>query len=98
MSQIVIVAKAIIKEEFTNEVYPLLKSLHKSTHKNDFGCIQYDLHKDLENPNSFTFIETWASAELLDAHMQKEHFLSFVKSVESKLENLEISKLEKKEL
>lgn len=98
MSQIVIVAKATIKEEFTNEVYPLLESLHKSTHENDFGCIQYDLHKDLENPNSFTFIETWESAELLDAHMQKEHFLSFVQSAGSKLENLEISKLEKQEL
>lgn len=98
MSQIVIVAKVTIKEEFTQEVYPLLESLHKSTHANDFGCIQYDLHKDLENPNSFTFVETWENADLLDAHMQKEHFLSFVKSVEDKLENLEISKLEKKEL
>jgi len=98
LSQIVIVAKVTIKEEFTNEVYPLLESLHKSTHANDFGCIQYDLHKDLENPNSFTFVETWENTDLLDAHMQKEHFLSFVKSVEDKLENLEISKLEKKEL
>lgn len=95
MSQIVIVAKVTIKEEFTNELYPLLKSLHKSTHSHDFGCIQYDLHKDLENENSFTFIETWENAELLDAHMKKEHFLSFVKSVENKLVSLEISKLEK---
>lgn len=98
MAQIVIVAKVTIKEEFIQEVYPLLESLHKSTHANDFGCIQYDLHKDLENPNSFTFVETWENTELLDAHMQKEHFLSFVKNVENKLENLEISKLEKKEL
>ena len=98
MAQIVIIAKATIKKEFTNEIYILLESLHKSTHENDSGCVQYDLHKDLENENSFTFIETWESPELLDAHMQKEHFLSFVKSVENKLENLEISKLEKKEL
>jgi len=98
LAQIVIVAKVTIKEEFIQEVYPLLESLHKSTHANDFGCIQYDLHKDLENPNSFTFVETWENTELLDAHMQKEHFLSFVKNVENKLENLEISKLEKKEL
>ena len=98
MSQIVIVAKVTIKEEFTQEVYPLLETLHKQTHANDFGCRQYDLHKDLENPNSFTFIETWENMELLDTHMQKEHFLSFVKKVENKLENLEISKLEKKAL
>lgn len=95
MAQIVIVAKVTIKKEFTNEVYPLLESLHKSTNENDFGCIQYDLHKDLEDENSFTFIETWENAELLEAHMQKEHFISFVKKVEGKLENLEINKLEK---
>jgi len=95
LAQIVIVAKVTIKKEFTNEVYPLLESLHKSTNENDFGCIQYDLHKDLEDENSFTFIETWENAELLEAHMQKEHFISFVKKVEGKLENLEINKLEK---
>lgn len=98
MSKVVIVAKVKIKEEFVSEIYPLLESLHKSTHENDFGCIQYDLHKDLEDKNSFTFIETWENAEVLDAHMQKEHFISFVKSVENKLENLEINKLEKQEI
>ena len=98
MAQIVIVAKVTIKEEFTSEIYPLLVDLHKSTHLNDFGCIQYDLHKDLENENCFTFIETWENSKLLDDHMQKEHFLFFVKSVENKLEKLEISKLEKQEL
>ena len=95
MAQIVIIAKATIKKEFTNEIYILLESLHKSTHENDSGCVQYDLHKDLENENSFTFIETWESPELLDAHMKKEHFISFVQGVEDKLDNLEISKLEK---
>lgn len=95
MSKIVVVAKFKIKEEFTEEIYPLLVNLHKNTHEKDAGCIQYDLHKDLESKDSFTFIETWENAELLAAHMQTEHFLSFVQSVESKLESLEISRLEK---
>lgn len=98
MSKIVIVAKIKVKEDFVEEVYSFLVDLHKSTHKNDFGCIQYDLHKDLEDKSSFTFIETWENTEVLDAHMQKEHFLSFVKNVEDKLESLEISKLEKQEI
>ena len=51
--------------------------------------------KNLEESNSFTFIETWENQELLDKHMTKEHFLTFVKKVEDKLENLEIKKLEK---
>lgn len=95
MSKITIVAKITIKEEFTNEVYPLLVNLHTSTLENDDGFIQYDLHKDLDNKNSFTFIETWENNEFLDIHMKKEHFQVFVKNTENKLENLEITKLEK---
>lgn len=98
MSQIVIVAKITVKEEFTNEVYSYLKELYKNTHQKDKGCIQYELHKNLENPNSFTFIETWENSDFLDTHMQKEHFVSFVSKVENKLETLEINKLEKEDI
>lgn len=98
MKNIVIVAKIKIKEEFVDTLYQELVELHKATHKNDEGCIQYELHKDLEDKNSFTFVETWQNAQLLDAHMQKEHFLTFVKNAEDKLDALEISKLEKIEL
>lgn len=98
MKKIVIIAKIKIKEEFVEELYTELLKLHKQTHKNDEGCIYYELHKDLEDKTSFTFVETWENAELLDAHMQKEHFLSFVKKSEDKLDNLEINKLEKIEL
>ena len=95
MKNIIIVANIKIKEEFKDEVYAELVKLHSSTHKYDDGCIQYDLHKNLEESNSFTFIETWENQELLDKHITKEHFLTFVKKVEDKLENLEIKKLEK---
>lgn len=95
MSNVVIVAKVKIKKEFKEEVYTNLVELHKSTHTLDIGCLQYDLHKDLDDENSFVFIETWENQDLLDAHMSTEHFLTFVKKVEDKLENLDITKLEK---
>lgn len=92
---IIVVAKLKIKEQFLDEVYEELVKLHKSTHKFDEGCLQYDLHQDFEDKSKFTFIETWENAELLSAHEKKEHFLSFVKSVEGKLEDLQIDKLER---
>ena len=95
MSKVVIVAKIKIKEEFKDEILDELKELHKSTHAFDSGCLQYDLHKDLEDSNSFTFIETWETAKLLEAHMSTAHFASFAKTIENKLDALEISKLEK---
>ena len=95
MSNVVIVAKIKVKEKFKEEIYKSLVELHKSTHTLDKGCLQYDLHKDLDDANSFVFIETWENQELLDSHMSTEHFLAFVKKVENKVESLEISKLEK---
>lgn len=95
MSKIVIVAKIKIKEQFKDEVYAELLVLHKSTNELDEGCIQYDLHKDLADENSFTFVETWQSAELLAEHEKKEHFKTFVSKVENKIDGLTINKLEK---
>ena len=95
MKNIVIVAKIEVKEEFRNEVYNELLKLHESTHKNDEGCIQYDLHKDLGDENSFTFVETWQNAEFLSAHEKKEHFITFVSKIENKIDGLTINKLEK---
>lgn len=95
MKNIVIVANIKVKEEFTDEVYSELVKLYEATHKYDEGCIQYELHKDLSDKNSFTFVETWENSEFLALHEQKEHFKTFVVKIENKIENLSISKLEK---
>ncbi|RXJ90840.1 antibiotic biosynthesis monooxygenase [Arcobacter sp. CECT 8983] len=97
MKEVVIVATIKVKDGFKDEVYSELLKLHEATHKHDEGCLQYDLHKNLDDENSFTFIETWENTKLLDKHMEKEHFLQFVKFVDGKLENMDIKRLEKEE-
>lgn len=93
MSQVVIVAKVKIKEESYLEVYEELLKVYKYTHANDEGCIQYDLHNDADDKYSFVFVETWENQEALDAHMQTEHFLDFVRKSAEKLEVLEVKRL-----
>ncbi len=39
----------------------------------DRGFIQYDLHRDVNDPRTFTFIERWESREALDEHMLTPH-------------------------
>lgn len=95
MKNIVIVANIKVKEKFKDEVYSELVKLYEATHKYDEGCIQYELHKDLSDKNSFTFIETWENPAFLALHEEKEHFKTFVAKIENKIENLTISKLEK---
>lgn len=53
----------------------LLLSLVEPTRKEQ-GCIQYDLHRDLEDPAQFLFYEIWASRESWDAHMVTPHLES----------------------
>ncbi|AXX92296.1 antibiotic biosynthesis monooxygenase [Malaciobacter molluscorum LMG 25693] len=95
MNNIIVVAKIKVKKEYNQEIYKVLETLHEQTHKNDDGCIQYDLHKNLEEENSYTFIETWENEDFLNKHSNKEHFKSFVSSIENKVEHLDIQKLEK---
>lgn len=37
------------------------------------GCLNYDLHRDLEVPGRFLFHENWATRGHWDAHMQTPH-------------------------
>ena len=98
MKNIVIVATIKVKEAFKEEVYNELLKLHKATHEFDEGCIQYDLHKDLSDDFSFTFVETWESQDFLSLHEEKEHFKTFVSKIENKIEGLTLNKLEKLEI
>ncbi|RXK00513.1 antibiotic biosynthesis monooxygenase [Arcobacter sp. CECT 8986] len=95
MNNITVVANIKIKEEYKDEIYKVLETLHEQTHKNDAGCIQYDFHKNLEEENSYTFIETWENEEFLKEHSNKEHFKLFVSSIEDKIEYINVKKLEK---
>ena len=95
MENVVIVATIKIKEEFVSEVYKELLTLHRLTHEKDAGCLQYDLHQDSKDKNTYVFIETWESQDFLDQHEKKDHFVSFVSKVEKKIEGLDISKLKK---
>jgi quinol monooxygenase YgiN len=95
MKNIVVVAKVKVKEEYKDEVYTELLKLHKSTKKNSEGVLQYDLHKSLEEDNTFVFIEKWENSEFLDEHMAKQHFKDAVVNLDGKVESIEINKLEK---
>ncbi|WP_395606902.1 putative quinol monooxygenase [Pseudomonas sp. B22129] len=39
------------------------------------GCLQYDLHPVVGNPDSFVLIEKWASKDSLDAHHKAAHMV-----------------------
>ena len=95
MKQVVVVATLSLKDGQNESVLEALKALHKATHQEDKGCLQYDLHKENEKENTYVFVETWENEALLSEHMEKAHFKAFQASLAGKVESMTIEKLEK---
>jgi len=94
-SNMTLVVKMTIAKPFLAEVTQELVKLQNSTLALDKGCIQYDLHKVVNEENSFTLIEKWQDTNSLENHKQKEHFQSFIQKTNGKIKNFEATILNK---
>jgi quinol monooxygenase YgiN len=74
MSKIGVVARVVAKpgkedmalEELQRMVAPTLQ---------EPGCIKYVLHRNINNPNDFWFVEEWETLEHLTKHKETPHYL-----------------------
>ncbi len=57
------------------------------------GCIQYALHQDMEDENTFVFYEIWQSAAHLEKHSQSAHMQEFKERSEGMIASGVIHKL-----
>ncbi|MEP4077011.1 putative quinol monooxygenase [Haloferula sp.] len=87
-----IVAIIIAKEESRDLVHAELIKLIEPTLKEQ-GCIQYTLHQDNEDPNTFLFYETWESRELWQVHMQNANLAAFMEATEGAVEDLALHEM-----
>jgi quinol monooxygenase YgiN len=67
-----VVARLISKPDQVEAFKTVLASLREPTRK-ETGCISYELLQNPADPTEFVFVEEWASAAALDAHMQTPH-------------------------
>ncbi len=72
----------------------VLHDLLAPTHSEP-GCIQYDMHRSLEDPRVFLFFENWKSKADWEAHMETPYLRDFVARGDELLEGLEVLQLEK---
>lgn len=87
-----IVAPLTVKPEFVEEVTQTLLTIVAAS-REELGCLQYDLHREIGSSNSFIFYERWRSEEAVAQHENTEHFKHFVSQLEGKLEKIEIKKM-----
>ena len=71
-----VVARIVAKPEFRSNVREELIKLIKPTHIEE-GCVDYILHEDNEDPNTFIFFENWDSEELLNKHLVSPHLTRY---------------------
>ena len=93
MKLLTVVAKVIAKNEFTDEVGMNLRKLLFPT-RSENGCVNYDLHRSIENPAIYIFHENWKSKSHLDAHLQSQHLTSCMDNIKHMIEGLEVYQLE----
>lgn len=68
--------EAALKQEVIALVAPTRK---------ESGCINYDLHQDLDDQAKVMFHENWTSKAHLDAHLNSPHLQAFRAKAESLL-------------
>lgn len=66
-------AEKLVEKELLKLIEPTLK---------EKGCIQYDLHKDNNEPNVFVFYEQWESRDLWQAHMNSKHLSDYMQNTQ----------------
>jgi quinol monooxygenase YgiN len=82
-----IIAKFVVKEGKEDEFMALVNPLGVASRAEE-GCIEYMLHKHVEEPGTYAMIEKWKDQSAVDFHNNTPHFTSTVPKI------LEIAEVE----
>ena len=92
MSKLTIVANVHANSDQIDLVKAELEKLVPITRAEE-GCIQYDLHRDNDNPLHFMFFEIWESRELWQTHMNAPHLAAYVEAVDGAIADFTLSEM-----
>jgi quinol monooxygenase YgiN len=93
--QITTIARLKAKPGAESQLEDVLKSLIEPT-RAESGCIDYTMHRDVEEPGVYYFYDNWRSQEDLDAHFEMPHMKRIIEMAPELLaEPLKIIRLEK---
>jgi quinol monooxygenase YgiN len=84
VSEIVVVGSLKARPGKEDDLEQALAGLVAPTHA-EAGCILYALHRGVDDPARFAFVERWESRELLDAHLGSPHVSSLLERADELL-------------
>ena len=71
---IYVIATLRVKREKLSTLLEAARAVIAATRKED-GCIFYDLHQSVTDPDQVVFVERWASREALGKHFEAPHMV-----------------------
>jgi len=92
MTQLTIVANITAKPEKIDLVKSELEKLIDVT-RAEQGCLQYDLHQDIENPAHFMFYENWQNRDLWQIHMNAQHLQDYLAATDGAVEEFTVHEM-----
>jgi quinol monooxygenase YgiN len=83
--RLTVIARVKAKTGKEEEVKKELSALVGPT-RSEPGCINYDLHRAIDDPTAFMFHENWKSKEDLEKHLESPHFKAWMTKAEGLLD------------
>lgn len=82
---IYLIAVIKVKPQYRTVVNSALLDMVAKTLE-ETACLQYDLHREINDPNTFVFYEIWQNQKGLDLHNNQAYIKEFVVFSEEKLQ------------
>ncbi len=89
MNQLTVVAKFKAKSGSETAFYQELLQLIAPTLA-ETGCLNYDLHRSIEDNALFLFYENWSRRSHWEQHMESEHIKAFQNNTAEMIDNSEL--------
>jgi quinol monooxygenase YgiN len=77
MPNVYVVATARIRPEALATFASAAKLCVDATRR-EAGCVRYDVHASVTEPNTYVFVEEWASRHAVDVHFAAPHTTAFL--------------------
>jgi len=94
MTEVACIAISVAKSGYEDRLYEALEGLIEPTRREQ-GVLQYEMHRDLDEPRRFVFIERWEDADSFWAHVNSAHVAAYLAKVDGWLEHSEFHPLKK---
>lgn len=89
MPALTVIAKLKAKRGSEEPLFDACRRLIAPTLAED-GCINYDMHRSIEDSGTIMFYENWTTRPLWEQHMKSPHLTEFSAATEGMVETWEL--------